>query len=390
MNTPGPTYSATTSVAASALKERYLSLDVLRGLTIALMIIVNTPGSWSTIYAPLKHAEWHGFTITDLVFPTFLFVVGNAMSFSMKKLAQQSHQAFLKKIFKRTLLIFFLGLFLNYFPFVFRAEDGAFVLKDITAIRIMGVLQRIALCYCFASLAIRYLKGKGVIILSIALLLAYWGIMYFFGNHPLPYALEGNAALKFDLLILSAQNLYKGFGIPFDPEGLLSTFPAIVNVIIGYFAGIFIQQYGNKSNTVVRLLLAGLLLTGIALLWGIFFPINKPLWTSSYVLYSSGLDLLVIAALMGIIEIIGFKKWTYFFVVFGRNPLFIYILSELTTGLMYFIRIDEMSLLGWLYNNLFLSWSEGNNASLLFAVSYMLALWLLGYILDKKKVYIKV
>lgn len=389
-NTLMGTYSARSAIATRPLRERYLSLDVLRGLTIALMIVVNTPGSWSTIYAPLKHAAWHGFTITDLVFPTFLFVVGNAMSFSMKKMAQQKHTIFLSKVFKRTLLIFLIGFLLNYFPFVFRAEDGTFILKNITEVRIMGVLQRIALCYCFAALAIRYLKEKGTIIFAIGLLLAYWGIMYLFGDHPSPYTLEGNAALKFDLLIIAAQNLYKGFGIPFDPEGLLSTLPAIVNVIIGYFAGVYIQRNGNNRRTVILLIFTGAILAGTALIWDIFFPINKPLWTSSYVLYSSGLDLLILAALMWTIEIIGLKKWTCPLEVFGKNPLFIYMMSELTVSLMYFISISGESLNGWLYNNLFLSWSEGKNASLLFAISYMLVLWLFGYILDKKKVYIKV
>src|SRR5690606_657767 len=152
----------TSAINADALKNpskpRYLSLDVLRGLTIALMIVVNTPGSWSTIYAPFKHAEWHGFTITDLVFPTFLFVVGKAMSFSMKKFVQQGHSVFVRKVFKRTLLSCRTGLFLNYVPVVFRTEDGGLALQEISNIRIMGVLQRIALCCCIASLAIRDLK----------------------------------------------------------------------------------------------------------------------------------------------------------------------------------------------------------------------------------------
>lgn len=387
-------FTTTSAIDADTLKNpskpRYLSLDVLRGLTIALMIVVNTPGSWSTIYAPFKHAEWHGFTITDLVFPTFLFVVGNAMSFSMKKFMQQAHSVFLRKVFKRTLLIFLIGLFLNYFPFVFRTEDGGFALKEISNIRIMGVLQRIALCYCIASLAIRYLKEKGVAVFGVVVLLAYWAIMYFFGNQPAPYSLEGNAALKFDLLIIPVQNLYKGFGIPFDPEGLLSTLPAVVNVIIGYFAGMFIQKHGNKSHTAIQLMLTGALLVVIALVWDLYFPINKPLWTSTYVLHASGLDLLIIAALMWVIEVANFKKWTYFFEVFGKNPLFIYIMAGLVIKLMFIVRIGGTSLNGWIYKNLFLSWSEGKNASLLFAITYMLLLWLLGYVMDKKKIYVKV
>lgn len=371
-------------------KKRYLSLDVLRGLTIALMIVVNTPGSWSTVYAPFLHAPWHGFTLTDLVFPTFLFVVGNAMSFSIRRFDSQPQSLFLQKVAKRTFLIFMIGLFLNYFPFVFRNELNQLEWKNILDIRIMGVLQRIALCYGIAALAIHYLSKKGLLILSGITLLAYWGIMYYFGSSPDPYSLETNAALKFDLLVIPVDNLYGGYGIPFDPEGLLSTLPAIINVIIGYFVGFYIQKLGNKPETVLKLAIAGALLIAIGLLWDISFPINKPIWTSPYVLHSSGITIIVLAILMWIIEIFNFKRWTYFFEVFGKNPLFIYILSGLLIKLMSIVIINEGSLTGWTYNNLFLSWSEGKNASLLFAISYMLVLWVIGYWMDKKKIYVKV
>jgi predicted acyltransferase len=377
-------------VIKPSTSARYLSLDVLRGLTVALMIVVNTPGSWGTIYAPFKHAEWHGFTITDLVFPTFLFVVGNAMSFSMKKFEQLPDSNFLRKVLKRTALIFLLGMFLHLFPFVIRTETGEITIKDFTHIRIFGVLQRIALCYCMASIVIRYLKEKGALILSGIILLAYWAILYFGGNHPDPYSLENNAALKFDLLLLSPDNVYHGFGIPFDPEGLLSTLPAIVNVIAGYVTGRFIQKQGNNMNTVVKLLIAGAVLVTIAQVWNVYFPINKPIWTSSYVVHTVGLDLIVIGVLLSIIEIGNFKGWTYFFEVFGRNPLFIFLISGLLIKTLSFIRIGEKSLSGWLYNNLFLTWSEGKAASLLFAISYMLVLWMLGFWMDKKKIYVKV
>ena len=370
-------------------QQRYLSLDVLRGLTLALMIVVNTPGSWSTVYAPFLHAPWHGFTLTDLVFPTFLFVVGNAMSFSMRKFIGKEDKLFLKKVFTRTLLIFLIGLLLNGFPFITRA-GGEIVPFDFSGIRIMGVLQRIALCYCFAALVIHYFKIKGAVIISFIALFGYWAIMYIFGDQPDPYSLQGNAALKFDLLLIPAENLYGGYGIPFDPEGLLSTLPAIVNVIAGYFAGIYIQKHGNNKNTVGMLFIAGIVLLAVALAWDIYFPINKPIWTSSYVLYSTGWALIVLAVLMLVIEVANFKKWTYFFEVFGKNPLFIYIMSGVIIKLLGFIRIGDVSLSGWLYQNLFASQFTAYNASLLFAISYMLLLWLLGYVMDKKKVYIKV
>lgn len=370
--------------------SRYLSLDVLRGLTIALMIVVNTPGSWQTIYSPFRHAAWHGFTITDLVFPTFLFVVGNAMSFSMRKFEKLQNKVLLQKIFKRAGLIFLLGLLLTLYPFVFRSSGGGFELKDITGIRILGVLQRIALCYLIAALALHYLKEKGAVIFSFILLFFYWGMMYLFGDQPAPYSLEGNAALKFDLLIFPARNLYDGYGIPFDPEGLFSTIPAVVNVIAGYFAGRFIQKNGNNISTVFKLILAGIVFLGIALLWDQYFPINKPIWTSSYVLYATGWDLLILAVLISVIEVAGQKKWAYFFEVFGKNPLFIYIMAGLVIKTLGIIRINDVSLQGWIYENLFQTWTEGNIASLMFAVSYMLLLWLLGFWMDKKKIYIKV
>ncbi|MFD3000149.1 acyltransferase family protein [Pontibacter toksunensis] len=371
-------------------RQRYLSLDVLRGMTIALMIVVNTPGSWQTIYAPFRHAAWHGFTVTDLVFPTFLFVVGNAMSFSMRKFEQQDDKVFLKKVFKRTVLIFLLGLLLNTFPFVTRNAAGELALIDFSSIRIMGVLQRIALCYGIAALVVHYLKVKGAIFFSLVALLSYWAIMYFFGDQPDPYSLEGNAALKFDLLLLRAENLYKGYGIPFDPEGLLSTLPAVVNVIAGFLAGLYIQRNGNNMGTVFKLALWAAAFIVVALVWDIFFPINKPIWTSSYVVYTVGLDLLILAVLMLVIEVAGYKGWTYFFEVFGRNPLFIYILSGVIIKLMSLTRVGGQSLNGWIYQNLYLTWLSDNNASLLFAVSYMLLLWCIGYWMDKQKVYIKV
>lgn len=374
---------------ATGTKQRYLSLDVLRGLTIALMVLVNNPGSWGSIYAPFKHAHWHGFTPTDLVFPTFLFVVGNAMSFSLRKFTGKPESEFLKKVFKRTFLIFGIGLFLSAFPF-FHWEDGQLALDDLSGMRIMGVLQRIALCYLFASLIVRYLGLKSMAILSGIILLAYWGVMYFLGDPAAPYSMHGNAALKFDLLIFPAENLWTGFGFPFDPEGLLSTLPAIVNVIAGYFAGLFIQKSGNRLKTVWQLAIAGAVFLILGQLWDAVFPINKAIWTSSFVLFSTGWDLLLLGALIWIIEVVSIKNWTYFFEVFGKNPLFIFVMSGVFAILMGLIRVDGTSLKGWIYQNFYESWLTEYNASLAFAVSFLIVMWLLGYWMDKKKIYIKV
>lgn len=368
--------------------KRYLALDVLRGMTIALMVLVNTPGSWSSIYAPFKHAAWHGFTATDLVFPTFLFVVGNAMSFSFRKFKAED-AGFWKKVLSRTILIFLIGLLLNAFPFLTR-ENEELVFKDLTQIRLMGVLQRITLCYFLASLIVKFLNWKAIYGVSIMILFGYWAILYFFGDHPNPYSLENNAALKFDLFLFSPENLWSGFGKTFDPEGLLSTLPAIVNVLAGFLCGKFIQKYGNSKKTFTNLLLAGLVFLGAGLLWNTWFPINKAIWTSSFVIFSTGWDLIILVFLVLIIELLGLKRWTYFFQAFGRNPLFIFILSGVIVKLLILIKIGDSSLKSVIYDRFYSSWLAPNNASLLFALSFMLLMWLIGFWMDKRKIYIKV
>lgn len=372
------------------LQERYLALDVLRGLTIALMVIVNTPGSWTHMYAPFMHADWHGFTITDLVFPTFLFVVGNAMSFSMKKLEQMEQGLFLKKVFKRTFLIFIIGWLLNAFPFVDYSPGTGYTMINWLEVRLLGVLQRIALCYMLASLILYYFRKRGAIIFSVVTLLGYWGVLYYFGESEDPYSLAGNAVLKLDLWLIGAKYLYMGEGIPFEPEGILSTFPSVVNVIAGYFAGRAIQQWGNNSKTVKNLIIWGIGLIVLCLVWDFVFPINKKIWTSSYVLLTVGLDLFLIAFLVQVIEVWKRRSWTYPFEVFGRNPLILYVLSGVVITLFYSIRISDQHLKGILYENLFTNWLGPKDASLLFSIAYMLLIWLIGLWMDKRKIYIKV
>lgn len=379
-----------TSTLGIPMQERYLALDVLRGLTIALMIVVNTPGDWSNVFSPFLHADWDGFTITDLVFPTFLFVVGNAMSFSMKKMEKMSQGVFLKKVFKRTALIFLIGWGLNAFPFFESSASGGIEMIDWTSVRLLGVLQRIALCYMIASLVLYYLGKSGSVVFSIVALLSYWAILYFFGNTEAPYSLEGNAALRFDLWLIGAKNLYMGEGIPFDPEGVLSTLPSVVNVIAGFLAGRFIQQIGNTKRTVKALLLAGLIAICGALIWDLAFPINKKIWTSSYVLLTVGLDLIVLGFLVLIIEVQKINKWTYPLEVFGRNPLILYILAWIVIGVLHTIPAGTTSLKAAIYHGLFTSWLGPKTASFLFAIAYMTLIWCIGYLMDKRKIYIKV
>ena len=369
---------------------RFTALDVFRGMTICFMIIVNTPGNGSTTYAPLHHALWNGFTPTDLVFPSFLFAVGNAMSFVMRKWESMTQTQVLIKIFKRSLIIFLLGYLMYWFPFVRIDEAGSLTLSPISQTRILGVLQRIALCYLAASLMVYYLKPKLIWIISGVLLFGYWILLYAFGDARHELTLTGNAVLKFDKWLMGDNHLYHGEGIAFDPEGWLSTLPAIVNVIAGYFAGIWIQKKGNSYESILKLLLVGLLLTFVGYLWNMEFPVNKKIWTSSFVVVTVGLDCIIIGALMYIIEFSKNTKWTHFFEIVGKNPLSIYLLSELVVILLFtFHTSNGTSWYAWIYNNIFVH-AGAYFGSFLFAITFMLFCWSVGWWMDKKKIYIRV
>src|SRR5690606_7545610 len=341
------------------MNKRYYSLDVFRGATVALMILVNNPGSWAHLFRPLSHAEWHGATPTDLVFPFFLFAVGNAMAFVMPRLRDAGDTAFWTKVLKRTALIFGIGFLLNWWPFV-HWEGDALVFKHWVnpddpdrGIRIFGVLQRIALAYCFASILVYYLREKWVMVVCTALLLGYWALCIAFGDDD-PYSLAGWFGTAVDKNVLGIAHLYRGEGVPFDPEGLMSTLPAIVQVVVGYLTGQYIRAQGQVSWLWPRLqpaveplykLMAGLfavaaLLAVLGLFGGLGFPINKKIWTSSYVLYTSGLALFTIGVMIWFIEVLRMRNGlTRFFDVFGKNPLFIFVLSGALPRLLGLIRI---------------------------------------------------
>jgi predicted acyltransferase len=369
---------------------RFLALDVFRGMTVCFMIIVNTPGSWSYIYAPLEHAPWHGFTPTDLVFPSFLFAVGNAMAFVMHKYEAQGSGAFWRKTLKRTALIFIIGFLLSWFPFFDKMPDGSWRFIPLSETRILGVLGRIALCYFFASVILHYSSRNTAIAFCVFALFGYWIIMYALGDANDPYSLVGNAALKLDLAVIGEKHMYHGEGIAFDPEGLLSTLPAIVNVVIGFLAGDYIRRKGSNFETIAKLMVVGSALMFGAYCWDMFFPINKKIWTSSFVLLTTGIDLVVLAVLIYILDIVRYKKGSYFFEVFGRNPLFIYAMSGIIITIMFMIPVGDSNLQRFFYADVFGSFAGPVFASFLFAVFYMMINWLIGYWLDKKKIYIKV
>ena len=376
-------------------QQRYLSLDVFRGMDVALMIIVNSLGSFDTAWSPLLHAPWHGFRLTDLVFPTFLFVTGNAMYFSMQKYEAMGSAAVLTKIFKRTVIIFLIGFLMYWFPFFNITETGEYVFRPLSNTRILGVLQRIALCYAIAAIIIHYFKVKGAVwYIGISLAFYTW-VLWAFGD----LSLEGNVGHKIDLMVLGAKHLYQGEGKPFDPEGILSTIPSVVNVLAGYLTARFISRKGNGYETIARLMIAGALLLLAAQWADLFVPINKKLWTTSYVFQTIGLDLLILPIIIFVIEHVGEKRWTPFFEVFGKNTLFIYILSEVLVIMMYWIprgaywpvagKVQPESVLSWIYDHIFRVTGD-YTGSFLFGVWVMLTCWLVGYILDKKKIYIKV
>jgi predicted acyltransferase len=370
--------------------QRFTALDVFRGMTICLMIIVNTSGNDETTYAPLMHAAWHGFTPTDLVFPSFMFAVGNAMSFVMSKWSDMDRGKVLAKIFKRTVIIFLLGYLMYWFPFVSKDEvTRNLILSPIANTRIFGVLQRIALGYCAASLMVYFFKPKTVIGFSIAILLLYWPVMLIFGDPADPLSMHGNAALRLDTWLIGSKHLYNGEGFPFDPEGLLSTFPAIVNVVAGYLAGVYIQKKGNTFEGLAKLLITGFLLIVIAYWWNYGFPVNKKLWTSTFVLHTVGLDCMILACIIYVADFLGKKSGVYFFQVFGRNPLFIYLLSEIAVIILRMIKVGNISLFTWIYQNIF-AHAGAYFGAFLFAVAYMLFCWSIGHILDKRKIYVRV
>ena len=364
--------------------KRLMALDVLRGLTIALMIMVNTPGSWSYVYAPLRHAKWHGCTPTDLVFPFFLFIVGVSMWFSFKKYGSGLTKKGLLKVLKRFSVIFLLGLFLNGFPKF-----------DLENLRILGVLQRIAIAYAIGAVLCMKFKPKQLLFILGGILVGYWGLIYFGGSGDV-YSLTSNVVLKVDLLLFGENHIYKGFGIPFDPEGLLSSIPAVATVLIGYLTGRIIESSGSDTmQAIKKLVMYGAIGVVVSLLWDNFFPINKPLWTSSYVLYAGGLGMLFLAFLLWVIDVKGISKWSKPFIHFGTNPLFIYVFAGVFGRILGLVQItnsagETSSGSGYLYQDVFVPIAGNMNGSLLFAVTHIIFFWLITYVLYRKKIFIKI
>lgn len=370
------------------------------------MILVNNPGSWSHIYAPLEHAPWHGSTPTDLVFPFFLFAVGNALAFVMPRLRSLEPSAAITKIVKRGALIFLIGLLLNWYPFI-KWENDALVAKSFASLRILGVLQRIALAYTFAALLVYFFKIRGAFFAATLILLGYWVITAFNGYPAAdgsidPFSLEGFWGTHLDRAVLGPDHMYHGEGVAFDPEGLASTIPAIAQVIFGVMVGEYIQTRGRNAEMVANLFVAGVALWLGGLAWGQVFPINKKIWTSAYVLFTSGLATLFLATFIQLIEFRNWRgAWTRFFRVFGMNPLFIFVISAFIPKTLALVRIPDglndlgqpkyIGPLAWFYEHVCKPVSAiEENGSLLYALIFIAMLWGMAWWLDRRKIYIKV
>jgi len=362
---------------------RLVSLDILRGMTVTFMIIVNSPGSWDHVYPILRHSSWNGCTPTDLVFPFFLFLVGVSMWYSMKNYGNELNGGSVWRILRRTVTIFILGLFLAIFPH-FK--------MDYSTLRIMGVLQRIALAYLLSSIICLSIKRDYLWIVIAVILLLYWALLAIFGGSD-PFSLSGNLVRRIDLAVLGKNHLYTGFGIPFDPEGLLSTLPAAVTVMTGYYIGEIVGKGPTSGPTVLKLIFIGAAATGLGLLWSMVFPVNKPLWTSSYVLYTAGIAIGALAVVYLIADVLKFRVWGAFFSVFGTNALFSYFLAGVWTKMLLFVKVPvgtvTMNLYEWFYEKVCVHIAGNLNGSLMFALVQMLIIWSVALILYRKKIMIR-
>ena len=369
--------------------NRFLALDIFRGATIALMVIVTTPGTWSYVYGPLRHAEWHGCTLTDLVFPFFLFIIGVAMRFSFDKYDICKYGPLFNKIMFRTITIFSIGLILNAFPFIRQNWDWS-------SFRILGVLQRIALAYFFASFIVLRLDVKGLVKISFFLLVGYWLLLmsYGFYSGQDPYSLKYNLILVIDSFLLGENHLYGGTGIQFDPEGLLSTIPSIVTILIGFLVGTMIKTTNDHQDNIQRMVVLGSLLIITGWLWSFGFPINKQLWTSSYVLYTAGIAIILLSGMIWMADIKKIDWWTKPFVILGSNAIFLYVLSSLWVKILLKIsfELDGKIVSGYfyLYKTIFQPIAGNINGSLFFAISHVLMFLLILTWMHRKKIFIRI
>ena len=362
------------------MKDRVESVDVFRGLTIAVMILVNTPGDWGAVYAPLLHAEWHGYTPTDLVFPFFLYIVGISIAFvySVKKISPTAYLKIVTRSLKLLGLGLFLNLFLPYFPFI----------KELSTVRLPGILQRIGVVFFFTAILSMHCAWKQLLGIAITILVGYWVLLDFIalpdGTSPTLDRAPNNWANYVDMLVLKSHTWKPDY----DPEGVLSTIPAIATALIGVLIGkVILYQHYMKA---VLLCCLGLAMIAIGYIWNNWFPFNKALWSSSFVLVTAGWASLVLGVLYYAIDVKKKRLGTSFKYV-GSNAIVIYVASSFISKTFYLLSIGDMSIHGWLYSTLFTPViAVPKLASLMYAVVVVLCYMLLGYVLYRKKIFIKV
>lgn len=385
------------SAEISNQPSRLLSLDVFRGITIAGMVLVNNPGTWSQIYSPLKHAEWHGATPTDFVFPFFLFIVGISITLALGKRVEAggAKKDLYAKIIKRAVVIFLLGLFLAAFPF-YNFAKGEWL--DVSNLRVMGVLQRIAVCYLISALVFLHTNWRQQLAIAAALLLIYWGLLTLIGVPGCEITTFNdkacNLAAFLDRVVLGENHLWSQSKV-FDPEGILSTVPAISTTLAGVLTGHWLRRKIDDSEKVAALFFFGVVLTALGWFWSLSFPLNKSLWTSSYAVYTAGLALCFLGFCYWLIDMKGYRRWAKPFVIFGVNALALFVGSGLLAKTMGIIKVasaegKSISLQKWIFDNLFLPFAAPINASLAYAVTFILFWLFLMWLLYRKRIYIKV
>ena len=366
-------------------RERLLSLDVFRGLTVAAMLLVNNPGTWSAVYDPLEHAAWHGWTPTDLIFPFFLFIVGVAMSYSFPgQLARGiSPGRVFARAAKRSAILFGLGLLLAAFPYYN---------LDLAHLRIPGVLQRIGLAFFLASAVVLFLRPRAQAAVAAALLLGYWAAMTLV---PVPgygagdLSKDGNLAAYVDRAVLGTNHMWAA-ARTWDPEGLLSTLPAVATVLLGVFAGRWMRGERSAAERLVGMFVAANVLLVGGLIWAAAFPINKNLWTSSYALFTAGMALHVLAMCHWAVDVRGWRRWARPFAAFGVNAIAAFFLSGVMARLLNLVKVGDVTLKGWIFDHAFASWLSPVNASLAFALCFVLFWTAVMEAMYRRKIFIKV
>ena len=366
--------------------QRLVSLDAFRGATMAIMVLVNTPGDGEHVYGPLRHAEWNGWTPTDVVFPSFMWIVGVALTLSLSRriAAGASRAQLLTQAFRRALILYALGLLVYAFPNF-----------NLSTQRLLGVLQRIAICYLIAVAIYLYTSVRGQIVWILSLLAGYWLLMALV---PVPgygagrLDVEGNLAHYIDRIVLGAHNYASTK--TWDPEGIVSTLPAIATILFGIMAGHILRLKRTLTERTARLLVVGVLLIAAGLICNTWLPINKKLWTSSFALFMAGLDFVIFAIMVWWVDVRGHVRFMKPLVIMGMNAITVYLVSELLEVLLNAVRFSlgghAVTVRDWLFDTLFAPLASPINASLLYAIAYTLLMYAIAYVMYRRRWFVRV